>query len=227
MINNNNKIINSLKEFGYEILIGSGSATLLKSNAHYLEFFFDEGDNLKEELLKEIECHIQKIEENDEEYYYDCDAIFLRGEWKDALLRVVALLNNKVIFKKVILENEDLPQQAYALDFLKKSALIDTRYEDYEWKTYKQVFDKVEIADLSDEIIYEEFSIVEFDFIVDLNTTIKLKGVFVWNDIEGNYEIDFDESFSPYVCLTYNSALMSNFKVIGNVFENKNLLTKL
>jgi hypothetical protein len=72
--------------------------------------------------------------------------------------------------------------------------------------------------------IYAGTSIVEFDFLEELHNTIKLCGIFTFNIDELRYEINLDEKVYEYSCLSYNDTFMSNFKVIGTIQENPELL---
>lgn len=100
-----------------------------------------------------------------------------------------------------------------------------------QWKKhkYKKIVKKVDIVNIlstSIETIWENYTIVEFDYVVDLQKTIKLRGVFTWDDTEGRWGIKFDKSFVPYLFLHYNDTFMSNFEIIGNVVNNKKKLVK-
>jgi hypothetical protein len=63
-----------------------------------------------------------------------------------------------------------------------------------------------------------------FKYLVELHKAIKLTGTFSFNDAELRYEIDVEPNKYGYVCLSYiGNGQMYDFKVIGNIMENKEL----
>lgn len=127
----------------------------------------------------------------------------------------------------VILEKESIVRAAHGIDFLNKKAYVDISGS-IEKHKYKKIVKRVDIANILSSIgtIWENYTIVEFDYVIDLQKTIKLKGVFSWDDTEGRWGIDFDKSFTPYIFLHYNDTFMSNFEIIGNVSNGKKKLVK-
>jgi hypothetical protein len=60
------------------------------NNGLLFELIIDEptDDNLKEALTNELTHHLECIETEDERYFDDCDAEYLKGEWKQLLLKI-------------------------------------------------------------------------------------------------------------------------------------------
>ncbi len=79
----------------------------------------------------------------------------------------------------------------------------------------------------NNKMVYADSSIVEFEFLEELHKPVTLRGVFTWSDSELRYEIDIDDSYAPYVCLSYDYVRMSKFKVIGTLQENPEMIKKV
>lgn len=86
----------------------------------------------------------------------------------------------------------------------------------------------LDIKDIKGNYIYEE-DIVTFNLVENDNLEspdpITLIGVFVYNQTELRYEIDiYSKDHPEYHCLYYNYETMSNFEIIGNINDNKDLI---
>lgn len=125
----------------------------------------------------------------------------------------------------VILEKEKTVRNACGIDFLNKKAFVDVSGS-IESHKFKELVKRVDIADLCEDIIWANFTIVEFDYLEELHKPIKLRGVFGWDDIEGRWTIEFDDSYNPYCVLNFNSSLMTNFEIIGDKVNKSKLLKK-
>ena len=68
----------------------SNLIVVLNNDGILFEIIVDEFNDecLKEELVIELKHHFNSIETEDEEYFYDCDAEYLKGEWKQLLLDI-------------------------------------------------------------------------------------------------------------------------------------------
>lgn len=53
----------------------------------------DSSDELKDEIIKDMKYHIEMIETEDEHYFDDCDAEYLKTEWKDLVEKILSILN--------------------------------------------------------------------------------------------------------------------------------------
>ena len=124
-----------------------------------------------------------------------------------------------------VLKRETYPRAVCGFDFLHGKVLVDISGS-YEWHEYKTLNQNVGKEDIDSNPIYADSSIVEFEYLEELHKSVTLVGVFTWNDDELRYEIDIPEKLDPYVCLSYDSVKMSNFKVIGTVERNPELLKK-
>lgn len=101
-----------------------------------------------------------------------------------------------------------------------------------------ELFYPVGLKDINGKNIYADSSIVEFqlkDDVIFADFTgakptiwneIKMIGYFVFNNEDLRYEIDIvdlekNKTKSNFVCLYYNIATMSQFKIIDTIQENK------
>lgn len=79
--------------------------------------------------------------------------------------------------------------------------------------------------------LWSDCDIVQFKYIIpySYNTmeekSIVLNGVFTFNTNELRYEINvYSKEYPEYTCLYYDSCLMSDFNIIGNVYDTPELL---
>lgn len=85
--NNNFKLINEEKR---------GEYTLYQNdNSVITEFDCDDKDEAQECLIQSIKYHIDKINENDPEYFDGCDEKYLKTTWKKLLKNILLLINNE------------------------------------------------------------------------------------------------------------------------------------
>ena len=80
-----------LEELGYYFTKYNDSYTLatLEDGAVLFDFFCDSEEELREELIKDIKTHLKQIEDEDEDYFCDCDAEYLKNEWKKELENIL------------------------------------------------------------------------------------------------------------------------------------------
>ena len=96
------------------------------------------------------------------------------------------------------------------LDFVKRSGMVE-------------VMQFTGLLDKNGKEIYEG-DIVEFEYLEELHQSVKLKGIFVFNEDELRYEIDVLNN-EDYTCLSYTgNGTFFGFKIMGNKFENPELL---
>lgn len=86
-------VIDELKANGFDVVVKSATIELQKDGAIIFEIVADEqepfSDNeLREEFIKEVNVHLYMIEDEDEDYFDDCDADYLKGDWKELLLKI-------------------------------------------------------------------------------------------------------------------------------------------
>ena len=81
--------------------------------------------------------------------------------------------------------------------------------------------------DIKNTPIYEG-DIFKFKFMEEPNKPIELIGSFAWNDEDLRYEIDiYSNEYPEYICLYYiGNGQMYDFEIIGNIFDNAELLNK-
>ncbi len=81
--------------------------------------------------------------------------------------------------------------------------------------------------DIKNTPIYEG-DICKFKFMEEPNKPIELIGSFAWNDEDLRYEIDiYSNEYPEYICLYYiGNGQMYDFEIIGNIFDNAELLNK-
>lgn len=79
--------------------------------------------------------------------------------------------------------------------------------------------------DIKNIPIYEG-DIFKFKFMEEPNKPIELIGSFAWNDEDLRYEIDiYSNEYPEYICLYYiGNGQMYDFEIIGNIFDNAELL---
>lgn len=101
-------VIDELKANGFDVVVKSATLELQKDEAIIFEIMADEKEPLSdnelcEEFIKEVNVHLDNIESEDEDYFYDCDADYLKGEWKELLLKIheIVLINDKTNVKKL------------------------------------------------------------------------------------------------------------------------------
>ncbi len=126
---------------------------------------------------------------------------------------------------QTVLKRETTPRAVVGMNFLHKKVAIDIA-GCIEWHEYKSLHKNVGMTDVEDNDIFADSSIVQFDCKDSDGSTVELIGVFTWNSDELRYEIDIAEKCDPYVCLSYNPEIMSNFKIIDILQNNKKLMRK-
>lgn len=52
----------------------------------------DSINDLKDEIINDMKHHLEMIETEDEHYYDDCDADYLKTEWKDLVQNILRIV---------------------------------------------------------------------------------------------------------------------------------------
>lgn len=92
-----------------------------------------------------------------------------------------------------------------------------------------EIVEYVGLEDKNNKKIYADCDIFKFKLTEELHESIELIGVMTFNDIELRYEINvYSKDHPNYVCLCYQSnGQMYDFEIIGNIYENPELLESL
>ena len=81
-----------------------------------------------------------------------------------------------------------------------------------------------ELNDKNGEDIYTDCDIFKFKYMEQLHKPVELIGIMIWNDSELRYEIEVFNN-SHYCVLSYlDNGTFYDFEIIGNKFENPELL---
>lgn len=81
----------------------------------------------------------------------------------------------------------------------------------------KTIGEYVGRRDVNLERIFSNVDRFKFKYMVELDDTVELVGVFVWSEDELRYEIDVEENNSNITCLSYiGNGIMHGFELIKN-----------
>jgi len=111
-----------------------------------------------------------------------------------------------------ILKREVVIRRVWGIDYLNKKVLVSIA-GNYEWHPWKKLL-KCVMYDEAKEYIYEDETVFEFDYLQDLHTTIKLKGIFRWHSDELRFEVEVLDN-ATYTVLSFSDIVMSNFTIIN------------
>ena len=86
-----------MEEMGYYFTKYNDRYTLstLKDGSVLFDFFCDSEEELKEGLIKGIKIHLQRIEDEDENYFDGCDVEYLKTKWKNELENILLHIESK------------------------------------------------------------------------------------------------------------------------------------
>lgn len=114
----------------------------------------------------------------------------------------------------------------------KKGRRVDAIFHSDNNKTYREeIYTNtlsrfLPMPDKNIKGVYVNSNIFEFDFNDPFDKrTVILRGIMTFDDLELCYQIDIYSKHHPeYACLTYNPELMNQFKIIGNIIDNPELI---
>lgn len=79
-----------LNENGFYFIEKAEEYELIQKEPESIVFIIgcDSSEDLKEQLIKECNYHLEMIETEDEDYFDDCDKAYLKGDWKNLVLKI-------------------------------------------------------------------------------------------------------------------------------------------
>lgn len=77
------------------ILYEIDKSNFIISESIITEFDCDDENNIQENLIKSIQYHIDKINENDPDYFSGCDREYLKTTWKKLLKNILTLIKEE------------------------------------------------------------------------------------------------------------------------------------
>lgn len=78
---NENDLYLAKKGDEYELYVGKDKSVVFLMDC-------ESSEDLQEVLIKECDYHLEMIETEDEDYFDDCDEAYLKGDWKNLVLKI-------------------------------------------------------------------------------------------------------------------------------------------
>ena len=82
---NENDLYLAKKGDEYELYVGKDKSVVFLMDC-------DSSEDLQEVLIKECDYHLEMIKTEDEDYFDDCDKTYLKGDWKNLVLKIKEII---------------------------------------------------------------------------------------------------------------------------------------